>query len=161
MSKKTLFTRAVLMFLSFFMFTTVFSGCIDNSSNVADLVVYGTIYTAEDENDNMAEAFAVKDGKYIYVGNKEGVEKYVLKGKTEVIDRTNQGLIIPGCTEGHAHYFSGTGLNTVLPGGGKSYTEILAVLEEKVKNENITQFLTFGWKTMELTAKRDEGFNFA
>ncbi|MBQ0099583.1 MAG: amidohydrolase family protein, partial [Firmicutes bacterium] len=79
----------------------------------------------------------------------------------EVIDRSNQGLIIPGCTEGHAHYFSGTGLNTQLPGGGKSYSEILAVLEEKVKNEGITQFLTFGWETMELTAKRDEGFSFA
>ncbi|MCQ2400122.1 MAG: amidohydrolase family protein, partial [Clostridia bacterium] len=95
------------------------------------------------------------------VGNRKGAEKYVKNGETEVIDRTNQGLIIPGCTEGHAHYFSGTGLNTVLPGGGKSYAEILAVLEEKVKNENITQFLTFGWETMELTERRDSKFSFA
>lgn len=32
-----------------------------------DMVVFGTIYTAEEENDGMAEAFAVKDGKYIYL----------------------------------------------------------------------------------------------
>ncbi len=160
MKKNTLLRKSLLLFLSFVILISAFSGCKGDSS-VADLVVYGTIYTAEDENDGLAEAFAVKDGKYIYVGDKEGVKKYFKEGKTEVVDRTNQGLIIPGCTEGHAHYFSGTGLNTVLPGGGKSYTEILAVLEEKVKNENITQFLTFGWKTMELTAKRDEGFNFA
>lgn len=160
MKSKVFYKKMLLMFLSFVMFTTVFSGC-KSEQEVADLVVYGTIYTAEDENDGLAEAFAVKDGKFIYVGDRKGVEKYVKNGETEVIDRTNQGLIIPGCTEGHAHYFSGTGLNKVLPAGGKSYTEILAVLEEKVKNENITQFLTFGWETMELTPKRDLGFSFA
>ncbi len=161
MKRKTLFTEILLIFLSFVMFTTVFSGCKKDSFVVADLVVFGTIYTAEDENDGLAEAFAVKDGKYIYVGDKEGAKKYIKKGKTEVIDRTNRGLIIPGCTEGHAHYFSGTGLNTQFVGGGKSYAEVLTILEEKAKNEDIKQFLTFGWKTIELTEKRDEGFNFA
>ena len=32
----------------------------------ADLVVYGKIFTSE--NNQIVEAFAVKDGKYVYVG---------------------------------------------------------------------------------------------
>ena len=36
---------------------------------VADLVVYGKIFTAEENR--IVEAFAVKDGKYVYVGDKK------------------------------------------------------------------------------------------
>ena len=35
----------------------------------ADLVVYGKIFTAE--NNKIVEAFAVKDGKFVYVGDKK------------------------------------------------------------------------------------------
>ena len=43
-----------------------FSARAENiDAEAADLVVYGTIYTAEEENDGLAEAFAVKDGKLI------------------------------------------------------------------------------------------------
>ena len=130
-------------------------------AEAADLVVYGTIFTAEDENDGLAEAFAVKGGKYIYVGDKEGAEQYIQEGKTEVLDRTGEGLIIPGCTEGHAHYFDGTGLNSQLPGSGESYKEVLITLEEQVKTNNIEQFVSFGWDPYELSEKRAAGYNFA
>ena len=46
---------------------------------VADIVVYGKIYTSEDGK--IVEAFAVKDGKFIYVGDKNGVEKFIEEGK--------------------------------------------------------------------------------
>ncbi|MDO4808604.1 MAG: hypothetical protein Q4A04_01360 [Eubacteriales bacterium] len=36
----------------------------------ADLVVYGKIFTAEKDNDGLCEAFAVKDGKYVYAGDR-------------------------------------------------------------------------------------------
>lgn len=49
-------------------------------TTVADLVVYGKIFTSEDNK--IVEAFAVKDGKYIYVGDKAGVEAFIDKGKT-------------------------------------------------------------------------------
>ena len=42
--------------------------CTLASCQSADLVVYGKIFTSE--NNQLAEAFAVKDGKYIYVGDK-------------------------------------------------------------------------------------------
>ena len=41
-------------------------------SSKADLVVYGKRYTAE--GNQLAEAFAVKDGKFVYVGDKAGAE---------------------------------------------------------------------------------------
>ena len=130
-------------------------------TEAADLVVFGTIYTAEDENDGLAEAFAVKDGKYIFVGDRKSAERYIHKGRTEVIDRSGEGLIIPGCTEGHGHYFDGTGLNSQLPGCGEGYEEVLKILEEQVKTNDIKQFVSFGWNPYELAEKRAAGFNFA
>lgn len=49
----------------------------------ADLVVFCNVYTAENENDSLAEAFAVKNRKYIYVGSKEGAKGYINNGKTQ------------------------------------------------------------------------------
>lgn len=135
------------------------TACGKDSS--ADLVVYSDIYTAEDENNGLADAFAVKDGKYIYVGTKDGAKKYIKEGKTEIIDRTNNGLIMPGCTEGHAHYISGMGQNSQLPGSGQSYEEVLKTLEKRVKEDHITQFISFGWPAASLISKVADGYNFA
>ena len=77
----------------------------------ADLVVYGKIFTSE--NNQLAEAFAVKDGKYFYVGDRKGAEDFVENGKTEVVDYTGKGLVMPGCGNGHAHYMLGYALQTV------------------------------------------------
>ena len=77
----------------------------------ADLVVYGKIFTSE--GNQIVEAFAVKDGKYIYVGDKAGVESYIEAGKTEVLDYTGKGLVMPSCGNGHAHYSVGVALPIV------------------------------------------------
>ena len=74
----------------------------ESDKTLADLVVYGKIFTSE--ANQIAEAFAVKDGKYVYVGDKNGAEAFVKAGKTEVVDYTGKGLIMPGCGNGHAHY---------------------------------------------------------
>ena len=41
----------------------------------ADLIVYGKIFTSE--NDQIVEAFAVKDGRYVYAGDQKGAEAYI------------------------------------------------------------------------------------
>ncbi|MCQ2176211.1 MAG: amidohydrolase family protein, partial [Bacteroidales bacterium] len=51
----------------------------------------------------MAEAMAVKDGKFVCVGTKAEADKY-RNDKSIIIDRTDKGIIIPGITDGHAHY---------------------------------------------------------
>ncbi len=73
----------------------------------ADLVVYGKIFTsAKDANGKYiyADAFAVKDGKFVYVGDVQNVASFIEEGKTQVVDHSGNGVIIPGCYESHAHY---------------------------------------------------------
>jgi len=81
------------------------------NKNSADLVVYGKIFTAE--GNQTVEAFAVKDGKYVYVGDKAGAEAYIEEGKTEVVDYSGKGLVMPGCGNGHAHYSMGYAIKSV------------------------------------------------
>lgn len=69
----------------------------------ADTVVYGTIRTAEEETP-VAEAIAVRDGKFVYVGDRAGVAAFIREGVTKVIDHSGKGMVMPACTDGHAHY---------------------------------------------------------
>lgn len=57
----------------FLLTLTLFFSCKDDTvleypEGGADLVVVGNIYTSDTQNANV-RAFAVKDGRYIYVGN--------------------------------------------------------------------------------------------
>lgn len=66
----------------------------------ADMVVFGKVFTSE--SNEITEAFAVRDGKYIAVGKRDEIEKYIGE-RTEVIEHQN-GMVMAGCTEGHGHY---------------------------------------------------------
>ena len=100
-SKKVLsLLLAVLMVVNF----AVCSSAAEADGTPADLVVYGKIFTSE--GNQIVEAFAVKDGKYVFVGDRKGAEAFVEAGKTEVIDFTGKGLVMSGCGNGHAHYLS-------------------------------------------------------
>ncbi|MCR5234127.1 MAG: hypothetical protein K6E53_09495 [Lachnospiraceae bacterium] len=55
--------------------------------NSADLVVYGKIFTSENQT---VEAFAVKDGRYVYAGDRKEAKAFIEEGKTEVIDHTGK-----------------------------------------------------------------------
>jgi hypothetical protein len=72
-------------------------------SQEADLVLRnGTVWTV-DESKPTAEAVAVKDGKFIYVGSDQDVVKYIREGVTEVIDL--RGLFVtPGFNDNHVHF---------------------------------------------------------
>ena len=131
------------------------------SAKFADLVVLGTIYTAEDGKNEHAECFAVKDGRYIYVGNRDGIKPFIKDGETKVIDMNGEGLIIPGCTEGHSHYFGVYGVQSQLPCANSSYNEMLNTLKKLVASGTITQFGTFGWNTSDLRDRKEAGDNFA
>ena len=113
-------------------------------SDPADLVVYGKIFTSD--NDKIVEAFAVKDGKFIYVGDKAGAAAFIKEGASEVINYP-EGLIIPGCTEGHGHFIGVEGVATMLPGFKASYEELVStVIPQKMKS-NPGPFVSFGWAT--------------
>ncbi|MFC2103594.1 amidohydrolase [Bacteroidota bacterium] len=78
--------------------------CQQNNSELADLVFKnGFIYTVDSLN-TKAEAVAVKNGKFIYVGNDKGVYSFI-GDKTKVIDLEKR-MILPGFIDAHCHAIS-------------------------------------------------------
>ena len=123
-----------------------------NSKPSADLVVYGKIYTAE--GNQIVEAFAVKDGKYVYVGDKAGAEAFIEEGKTEVVDYTDKGLVMPGCGNAHAHYSLGYAIQSVGTvmsrdtGVDKFIKEIVPAAVKKAKDNGANVIFGSGWEMM-------------
>ena len=124
------------------------AGCGDKA---ADTVILGTVYTADTDTPS-AEAVAVKDGKFIYVGEKAGVEGYIKEGVTQVIDHTGKGMVMPGCFEGHAHYIMGNSLGCMgglmldpLTDDVKSFFEKLKLAYADAKENGKSCIFGFGW----------------
>ncbi|GAB1476285.1 amidohydrolase [Bacillota bacterium] len=74
------------------------------ATSAADTVIIGNVYTA-DKNNSMAQALAIKDGRYTYVGDENGVKPNI-GSSTEVI-RLDGGMAMPSFTDGHAHGHEG------------------------------------------------------
>ncbi len=130
----------------------VFSACtVAGPETAADLVVYGKVYTANADG-RYADAFAVKDGKYVYVGNKNGASAFIKDGVTKVIDRTGQGLVMPGATEGHGHYMLAAAMTY------KDIIHLTSTIDETVefmkdfiaKHPNEKMYLSWGWNNEKL-----------
>lgn len=123
-----------------------------NNIGSADLIVYGKIFTSE--NDWIEEAFAVKDGKYVYVGDRKGAEAFIEDGKTEILDHSGKGLIMPSCGNGHAHYSMGYAMKSVGTIIGakddpdKFLKEILPAAVKKARETGGTTVFGFGWDYM-------------
>lgn len=115
---------------------------------LADLVVYGKVFTS-DNAESVVEAFAVKNGKYIYVGNKEEALQYAGPA-TEKVDFTDKGLVIPGCTEGHGHFVGIDGIVHQLPGFKASYEELIKNIVPQTMASKPGPFFSFGWNPNEL-----------
>ena len=126
------------------------TGC-NNQSEVADTVVYSKIYTAN-TNQDYVEAFAVKNGKYIFVGSKQDAKKYIKEGTTNVIDYSND-FVMPGATEGHGHYLVSSVLNVLdLSKKVTTIKDLLDFVQTTVsKNPNSSLYLTFGWDNIVLS----------
>ncbi len=98
----------------------------------ADLIVTNArVYTA-DESRPLAQAFAVRDGKIVFVGSQR--EADFLKGSaTRVIDAGGK-TVIPGMVDAHAH-FAGLAqkLRSVDLVGTRTYDEVIARVVERAR----------------------------
>ncbi len=96
------FIAVTLIFSSFFV-------SVENShAEVADSVyLNGKIYTVNDRQ-AWAEAVAIKDGKFIYVGDSKSATKYLESGAKPV--DLNGKMVMPGIHDAHSHMIWG-GLN--------------------------------------------------
>ena len=133
-----------------FVGTGMLAGCQEKKS--ADLVVYGKVFTSE--GNQVVEAFAVKDGKYVYVGDRTGAEAFVEEGKTEVVDYTGKGLVMPSCGNGHAHYSMGYAIQSVGTLVGREvdvngfFAEYVPAAVRKAKESGATSIFGQGWNML-------------
>ena len=150
--KQTIRMRTIKLLSCIAAFCMIVGTCMLAGANEkagADLVVYGKIFTSE--NNQIVDAFAVKDGKYVYVGDKKGAGKFIEKGRTEVVDYTGKGLVMPGCGNGHAHYMLGYALQTVGTmvemdtDPHKFMTEILPAAVKKARENGAKAVFGQGW----------------
>ena len=136
----------------------MFTACSQNRT--ADTVIYGSIYTSSKDTP-LVEAAAIKDGKWIYTGDKAGVRAFIKEGVTEVIDHEGKGMVMAGCTEGHAHHMMaaaliGTG-GTVIGANDNAEVFLQKVKEAytDAKSKGMQNLFGFGWNYFEFNR---EGF---
>lgn len=104
------------------------------SAKPADTIIYGHIYTAY-EDAFLAKAVAIKNGKFVYVGDANGVKEFQGKN-TKVLDFKN-GVITPGFVDGHMHPTMGMGEKILkLDLGGKTDLDEIRLALKRYVNEN-------------------------
>ena len=107
----------------------VFTSLLQSCKKSVDYIAYnGNIYTVNNDF-NVASAFAVKDGKFIDVGNDEIFSKYNTNEKIDL----NGSTVLPGLIDAHCHFYGlGLNQNVIDLTGTSSFNEIL----EKIAFEN-------------------------
>ena len=94
-----------------------------NTKEQVDLLIYNALVYTVDENFSTAEAFAVKDGRFVAVGSTAEIRsKYASKQEFDL-----QGApVYPGFHDAHCHFVSlGKSLSLVNLKGATSYNEVL------------------------------------
>lgn len=126
--------------LSLFAAIIVFCSC---NMPKADLIIYNAkIYTVN-ENFDIAEAMAIKDGKILAVGNSAEIRKQ-FSGKEE-IDAAGKA-IYPGFIDAHAHFYGyGQSLQSIDLRGTKSWEEVINRLNEFAKTHPDGWLTGRGW----------------
>jgi predicted amidohydrolase YtcJ len=109
----------------------------------ADLIVINSNTYLVNKKFENAEAFAVKDGKFIAVGTTKEIQGSYKSDS--IIDAKNQ-TIVPGLIDAHCHFF-GLGLQQqkVDLTGTKSYDEVLEKLVSFQKEKKTTFITGRGW----------------
>jgi len=125
------------------------------STKKADVIyLNGNVWTGQKaDKANAKSAFAIKDGKFIAVGNKDAISK-LKDGHTKVVDLGGK-FVMPGFNDAHAH----------MPGGGfakievdlvgtKSLQEMQQRIADRVKSMSAGEWIVGrGWDQTKWTEK--------
>lgn len=119
--------------------------------NVDLLVVNATVYTVNPDFAK-ADAFAIKDGKFIAVGTSEYLKNKYTASK--IIDAKGQA-VLPGLIDAHCHFF-GMGLQQqkVDLTGTKSYDEVLQKIKEFQDKKHAGFITGRGWDQNDWDVKK-------
>ena len=120
----------------------VLSSCEYFKEEVDMVVVNANIYTV-DTDFSKAEAFAVKNGKFVAVGTSEEIRK--IYTSDQIVDADGR-TITPGLIDAHCHFYSlGLAQQVVDLVGTKSFAEVLERVQQFQKNHNKEFILGRGW----------------
>lgn len=130
---RRLFTLLVL--------ATIFS-CEKDKTEVDAILINANVYTVNDSF-GKAEAFAIKDGKFVEVGNSQTIQDKFTAG--HIIDAEGQ-TVVPGFIDAHCH-FLGLGLNqqSVDLVDTKSFEEIVQRISDFQNEKNLDFIKGRGW----------------
>jgi hypothetical protein len=135
-----------LLLFGLFIFAGFYLFCQQNDP-AADLVFRnGFIYTVDGRR-SVAEAVAIKDGKFVYVGNNGEVGKFIGK-ETRVID-LDKRLVLPGFIDSHCHpaYGAAHQLFDVMFTGLNSLAEYKKAIRDFAAQHPDAKFIRGrGWK---------------
>lgn len=123
-------------------FIIVLTSC--TSKEKVDAIYFnGTVYTVN-SNFDKAEAFAIKDGKFLAVGSSKDIRNQFQSD--EEIDLMNSP-VYPGFIDGHAHFVRyAKGLREVDLLGTTSFNELILRLQKQVeKYPDEPTLLGWGW----------------
>lgn len=122
--------------------TIVMSSC--QEKNTVDLIVHNANVYTVNEAFSKAQAFAVKEGKFVAVGDEKDITSHFTAN--EVIDAQGRA-VYPGFMDGHSH-FTGYGENLVRWAdlkGCRSYEEVIERLKEHDSHYPAEWLLGRGW----------------
>jgi len=120
---------------------TAFFSC-SQKQTVDTIVINAKVYTV-DKNFSNAEAFAVKDGKFVGVGNTSDIlTKYEAKTTIDVNGKT----VLPGLIDAHCHFYRlGTDKQSVDLVGTESFEEVIQRIFDFQKEKNVPFITGRGW----------------
>ncbi|AOW18687.1 amidohydrolase [Polaribacter vadi] len=123
-----------------FIFSISLLSCVKQE---VDLIVLNSNTYTVNEFFDIAEAFAVKDGKFVAIGTNDEIQNR-FKAKDTI--NAKEQAIVPGFIDAHCHFFRmGLQQQKVSLEGTKSYQEVLDRLVAFQKEKNV-QFITGrGW----------------
>ncbi len=109
---------------------------------VDTIIINAIIYTVND-NFELAEAFAIKDGKIIDVGTTSEIQsKYASTYVNDVKGKT----IVPGFIDAHCHFYElGLQQQKVDLTGTKSFDEVVQKIIDFQKEKNVSYITGRGW----------------
>lgn len=110
-----------------------------------DVLIKGKIFTA-DKKLPYAEAAAINDGKFVFVGSYKDAKRFI--GPDTSIFESDGGLIIPGMTDAHAHVASGSAqkLLGIDLFSGESTEDYCNMIREFIEKHPQTEVISgFGW----------------
>lgn len=110
----------------------------------ADLLIYNAKVYTVNEQFTQAEAFAVRDGKFVEVGSSADMLK--MYDADEVLD-LQEAAVYPGFIDAHAHFYGyGTGLQIADLSGSSSFEEVMErLMDHRQKHPEQAWLLGRGW----------------